>query len=469
MSRHADPTLPRPFAASLLLTLFLSTLSACERENPPSAEHPEPARLLSVDPVLASLLTSLSPVPPAPQDPTNRFADDPAAAHFGQFLFFDTALSASSTMSCATCHTPQLAFTDGLAIAEAAQVGTRNTPAIWNTAHYPWLNWDGSADTLWAQATRPFEADHELASTRTTIARAIATDPQRRAAYEAIFEPLPDPTFFESLPARAMPRPNEPQHPDAIAWAAMSSEQQQTVTRIFINCCKAIAAYQRLLVSADSPFDRFAAAVRTDSLADWAAKGNPGFGEPELAGLDLFTGGADCLACHAGPLFSDFAFHSIRVAPTSGGSPTDAARFEGVNALFQSEFNSAGPHSDDPAAPIARRLEFLANPSTNWGRFKTPSLRNVALTAPYMHAGQFETLDRVLDHYSTFENALPPDHHTVQEGLLRPLQLTEAQRQNLVAFLHALTDISIDPRLLEQPNSPLPPSEKAKTGPEADG
>ncbi|MFU8829563.1 MAG: cytochrome-c peroxidase, partial [Phycisphaerales bacterium] len=275
--------------------------------------------------------------------------------------------------------------------------------------------------------------------------------------------------FVRKIPDVARAEVVEPQHPDAIAWAAMSSEQQQTVTRIFINCCKAIAAYQRLLVSADSPFDRFAAAVRTDSLADWAAKGNPGFGEPELAGLDLFTGGADCLACHAGPLFSDFAFHSIRVAPVSGGSPTDAARFEGVNALFQSEFNSAGPHSDDPAAPIARRLEFLANPSTNWGRFKTPSLRNVTLTAPYMHAGQFDTLGRVLDHYSTFENALPPDHHTVQEGLLRPLQLTEAQRQNLVAFLHALTDISIDPRLLEQPNSPLPPSGKAKTGPEADG
>src|SRR5690606_15999491 len=110
-------------------------------------------------------------------DPTNRYSADPRAAHFGQFLFFDTALSGNGTMSCATCHQPERAFTDGLPVAEAAAAGPRNTPSILNASHFPWLNWDGSADTLWMQAARPLEAAHELNSTRTTIAKAIALDP----------------------------------------------------------------------------------------------------------------------------------------------------------------------------------------------------------------------------------------------------------------------------------------------------
>jgi len=102
--------------------------------------------------------------------------------------------------------------------------------------------------------------------------------------------------------------------------------------------------------------------------------------------------------------------------------------------------------------------------SESWGKFRTPSLRNVALTAPYMHAGQFPDLDRVLDHYSTFEGALPPDHHDAGNLLLRPLDLNDQQKSDLLAFLISLTDTALPPDLLKQPTSPLPVGEQAKTG-----
>lgn len=449
--------------AAAILALGMAGAVGCEGESEDSDQR-TPENILTVSPETASLLRTLSPAPTPPGDPTNRYADDPEAAHLGHYLFFDTAMSPRNDLSCASCHIPGKAFTDGLPVAEAAGTGTRNTPSIINAAHYPWLNWDGSADTLWSQAARPLEADHELGSTRTTIAKLIGTDPARRQAYEQVFGALPPEQVFAELPDRAAPRPGEPDHPDAAAWDRMPESDRNLVNSLFANVCKAIAAYQQQLVAADSPFDRFASAVASGSLDRWAEMGNPGFATSELRGFELFSGEADCIACHSGPFFSDFAFHSVRVAPALGGAPTDAGRYAGLEDLFANPLNSSGAYSDDPAAPRAARLEFMANPSSNWGRFRTPPLRNVARTGPYMHAGQYPTLERVLDHYSTFRDTLPPDHHTVQERLLRPLNLSEDQKEDLLAFLHALTDISIDPSLLEPPDSPIPGSVEAKTG-----
>ncbi len=446
-------------SAALATSAFV--LLSCENQSSSSASPAAPP--LAVSPETARLILSLSPTPTTPSDPTNRVSSDLRAAHFGRFLFFDTSLSGNGALSCATCHQPDRAFTDGLPVADAAAIGTRNTPSILNAAHYPWLNWDGSADTLWMQAARPFEAAHELDSTRTTVVKAIALEPNRRAAYEAIFGQLPPASRFATMPDRATPV-SETGSPEQLAWLAMSEPDRALVTEIFVNVCKAIAAYEHRLTSRNSPFDRFASAVATGDLQEWANQGNPGFGEAELEGFKLFSGRADCIACHAGPFFSDFAFHSVRVAPTSGPPQTDAGRFDGLATLTSSDLNAAGPYSDDVNAPRARRLEFMTNQSTNWGRFRTPSLRNVALTAPYMHAGQFETLDRVLDHYSTFEGALPPDHHDAQEQLLRPLSLSPEERVAILAFLHALTDTTLDSELRSPPDSPLPPSDQAKTG-----
>lgn len=420
--------------------------------------------MLTVSPETASILRTLTPAPRLPQDPTNRYADDPAAAHFGQFMFFDTALSASGALSCATCHKPEMAFADGLPRAVASEEGRRNTPSIINAAHFAWLNWDGSADTLWGQAARPFEAEHELATTRTSIARLIGTDPDRRAAYEAIFESLPPVTYFEALPERAMPVLNDPKHPDQLAWDSMTDEQKTVVNSVFVNLCKAIAAYQMQLVAANSPFDRFAQTVRSADRQHWVGREVNGFGIAELRGLELFTGDAGCIACHAGPMFSDFTFHGVRVPPFHGGAPDDSGRFEGLGALLENPLNSAGPFSDAPDAPVAERLRFMKASSESWGMFRTPSLRNVALTDPYMHAGQFEDLDRVLDHYSTFEGALPPDNHAIGNQLLRPLNLSSEQKSDLKAFLLSLTDTNIPQHLTRPPEAPLPVDPQAKTG-----
>ncbi|MFI4855992.1 MAG: cytochrome-c peroxidase [Phycisphaerales bacterium JB065] len=447
----------------ILASASVALISCKEQPAPrPATDAPAPTPL-TVSAETASLILSLSPPPLPPADPTNRLSSDPRAAHFGRFLFFDSALSGSANMNCATCHKPELAFTDGLPVAEGAAVGTRNTPSILNAAHFPWLNWDGSADTLWMQAARPLEAAHELNSTRTTLAKAIALDPDRRAAYEAIFGELPPASRFKSMPDRATPSA-EADSPERRAWQTMSEPDQDLATQVFVNICKAIAAYEHRLTSRNSPFDRFASAVATGDLQEWANQGNPGFGQTELAGFELFAGEADCIACHAGPFFSDFAFHSVRVAPTAGPPQIDPGRFDGLGTVMTNPLNSAGPHSDDPQSSRAQRLTYLTNPGTNWGRFRTPSLRNVAVTAPYMHAGQFESLDRVLDHYSTFKDALPPDHHDAQERLLRPLNLSPDQRTAIIAFLHALTDIPSDPNLGTPPDSPIPPPDQAKTG-----
>ena len=446
----------RTFVAHVLIAFATAAaLSGCERQDSAPVADDSDVDVLHVSDDVAEVLRGLDLPTNSATDSTNRFFANADAAHFGQYLFFEESFSASGTTSCATCHQPSRMFTDGLPVAQAEGTGTRNTPSILNTAHFPWLNWDGSADTLWMQAMRPFEAEHELDSTRTTIAKLMGTREDLRLGYESVFGALPDSGVFNRLPDRAMP--------GMAAWDEMSEAQRELVDGVFVNICKAIASYERILVSRDAPFDRFARAVSTGGLADWATAGNPGFGETELEGFRLFATEMDCIACHAGPYFSDFAFHSVRVPPRGGGAPVDAARFEGLNALITSPMNAAGPHSDDRQSSRARRIDFLQNPSSNWGRFRTPSLRNVDLTPPYMHAGQFDTLDAVLHHYSTFDGALPPDHHDAQERLLRPLDLSDEEKAAIIAFLRSLSAPPPAPELLEKPASAISGG-KAKTG-----
>jgi cytochrome c peroxidase len=391
-------------------------------------------------------ILSMSPLGPPPTDPTTAYAEDPAAARLGHRLFFETRLSSSGAHSCATCHDPAQHLADGRAVAEAIGTGNRHTPALWNVAHQRWFNWDGAADSLWSQALRAIENDHELGMTRTTLVRTIAGDASLRAAYESVFGPLPE---VDGLPERAMPRPSDPTHADHVAWLGLSDGQRDAVNRVAANVGKALAAYQRLLVSNDSRFDRFVAGLRASDAEAMGA-----LSADAQRGLRLFVGEANCIACHSGPLLSDGAFHSVRVAPRGGGTPMDSARFGGVRALRASPFNAAGPYSDDAASAAARRLEFLANTGENWGKFRTPSLRNAALTAPYMHAGQKPTLRAVLEHYSTFAEALPPGHHAPVDDFLQPLDLSESDLAALEAFLESLTDVSsVDARLLGPPGA----------------
>jgi cytochrome c peroxidase len=142
--------------------------------------------------------------------------------------------------------------------------------------------------------------------------------------------------------------------------------------------------------------------------------------------------------CHSGPNFSNREFHDIRVPPPEGAA-RDEGRSEGLAHLAEDEFIASGPYSDDPEGSRAQLLYFLDNQASASGHFKTPGLRNVATTAPYMHAGQMTTLRDVVRYYSTLEGAVAPADPKHVEALIRPLHLTEQEIDDVVEFLQSLT------------------------------
>ena len=152
-----------------------------------------------------------SPLAPMPGSSTNRFADDPAAARLGQYLFFDPRLSRNEEFSCATCHDPKLGYSDGKTLGVALSAVERHSMSLWNVAYNRWQFWDGRADSLWAQALQPIEDPRELGSSRVEVVHLFAADKKLRRAYEKIFGALPS---VERLPKRARPIPTEPHHAD---------------------------------------------------------------------------------------------------------------------------------------------------------------------------------------------------------------------------------------------------------------
>ena len=396
------------------------------------------------------VIARMSPLPPPPPNPTNRYADDPQAARLGQMLFFDPRLSANGAISCATCHDPAKSFTDGRAMAEGLATGTRNTPALWNVAYNRWHFWDGSADTLWAQALHPIERDDEMGSSRLEVAHLIDCDGDLRAAYQRVFGPLPDLADARRFPPRGKPA-RDPRLGGRSAagaaeraWGAMIAADRDAIDRLFSNVGKALEAYERKLVSRAAPFDRFARGLAADDAERMSA-----LSPAAQRGAKLFIGRGQCRLCHTGPNFTDGEFHNTRVPPAAGRAPTDPGRLAGLPAAQRDPFNSAGAYSDAPAGERAQMLGFVANGQDNGGAFKTPSLRNVAGTAPYMHEGQLQTLEEVLRYYSTLADALPAHHGG--ESVLAPRDFSPAELADLAAFLTSLTDESLNPALLRPP------------------
>lgn len=368
-------------------------------------------------------ILALSPLGPLPADPTNEFADNPEAARFGQRLFFEPRLSANGKISCATCHEPQHGFADDKPLAVGMQGGARRTQTLWNVAYNRWFFWDGRADSLWSQAVQPLERTEEHGFSRRQVAELIVGVAELRAEYERVCGPLSGPR-------------NAPKEVD----------------RILVNVAKCLAAYERRLVSRDSPFDRFVAALRKDEAPATADRSANKEAYPVAAqrGLRLFIGSANCRLCHNGPNFTDNEFHSIRVPPLGGGPQRDPGRFAAFERLKRDPFNAAGAFSADVNGALAQRLTQLAARPDTWGQFKTPGLRNVATHPPYMHQGQLATLTEVVQFYSTFEGALPADSHG--EQFLKPLALSPQEIDDLVAFLTSLSDDHVNPELLRAPD-----------------
>ncbi|MCH2162940.1 MAG: hypothetical protein MK085_13860 [Phycisphaerales bacterium] len=416
----------------ILVACMAWALQACEdATTPPKAE----VATVALDEKVKRRVLRASPLPPMPADPTNRVADLPEAAQLGQSLFFEERLSGTGTFSCATCHDPARHFADGRQLSMAISEGTRHTPSLLNVGHHRWITWDGRSDSLWAQALRPMEHPDEMGGDRVAVARLMGSDPQLRSAYEEIFGAFP--LDVDALPLRA--RPGEDAEL-AEAWASLDPEVQESVMEVMANVGKALAAYQRKLESRDAPFDRFVTALRGNQSTE-------GLLSPQAQrGMALFFGVAECWECHAGPLFSDGEFHNIGVPPTGGGLPRDPGRFLGSRIVKSDPFNAAGPFSDAREGDWATTVRGTRIDPDTWGAFKTPSLRGVAKTPPYMHAGQFQSLEEVVRFYSTLEGAVQLDHH--QEQVLSPLNLSEEQISALVAFLESLAGNRLDETLL---------------------
>ncbi len=396
---------------------------------------------------LAPNLDRLSPLPSIPLDSTNRWHSDPRAIHLGHWLFFDPRLSVTGEVSCATCHDPQLAFTDGKPLAHTLGEGTRKTPTVLNLAYSRWFFWDGRTDSLWAQAMEPFENPIEMGMDRLAIAHIVSQDKSVRKAYEEIFGALPNLEDGSRFPAHGRPIASDQSHPHAQAWEALHASDQFAINRVFSNLGKAIAAYEAQLVRSNAPFDRYVSARRNGDPT-----GGAQLSQAAQRGLALFLGRGQCTLCHTGPTFSDLEFHNNQVPTRDGGLPQDAGRFDGERRVKASPFNAAGPFSDDPSGPAAARVRQLRIDASHWGEFKTPSLRNLRGRAPYFHAGQMPDLESVLEFYSSLEGSSGQSHHA--ERILKPLELTQSETRDLIAFLESLEGEPLPAHLLAPPESP---------------
>jgi len=392
-------------------------------------------------------ILELSPLPEPPPDPTNAVYESPAAARFGQALFFDTRLSGTGETSCATCHDPSLSWTDGKRVASAVSILARNTPALWNVAYNRWFFWDGRKDSLWSQALGPLEDPREHAGSRLQFSHLIADDPDYRRAYTDVFGEPPDLSNDLRFPAEGRPMTGQPDHPHVLNWTSMTGRDRETVNRIFSNLGKSIAAFERRLLSRSSAFDTFVEGLRERDSEKQAA-----LSPSAKRGLGLFLGKARCFLCHTGPNFTDLEFHNDRVPGGEGEGALEMGRFMGVQQVREDEFNGIGRFSDDPDGIAHDKIAYLIRNVHSRGEFKSPSLRNVARTPPYMHNGQFATLADVVRFYNKLEGALPT--HKGAERLVIPLGLTEDEEQDLVSFLESLTDEELPEELLGPPTKP---------------
>lgn len=345
--------------------------------------------------VLASL--SLASLGELPKDPSNRYADDTAAARFGKKLFFDTRLSANGKVSCGTCHLPAQDFQDGVALAKGVGTTARRTMPIAGTAYSPWMFWDGRADSHWSQALGPLESPVEHGGDRVQYAKHVATE--YRTEYEQIFGTLP------------------------------AGAHREDASRVYANMGKAIAAFERTIELGETRFDRYIAA----ELAGKPHTAADSLSADEEAGLKLFIGKGSCINCHNGARLTDDHFHNTGVAASPLVAQVDSGRAVGVRQALAGEFNCLSRHSDAKPEQCSE-LRFAVTEGAELLRaYKTPSLRNVAERAPFMHAGQLSSLSDVIAHYDRAPRA--PFGKTE----LKRLRLSETERRQLEAFLRTLS------------------------------
>lgn len=384
-----------------VLVLTLAAATAAQPATPAAvpagwAANGADTALVTFTPAEYARILAHGPWPPPPRsDPANRVDGHPEAVALGRQLFFDTRLSASGKLACASCHDPQRGFQDG----RAAPRHGRNTPGLLDVALHRWHGWDGAFDSLWAASLAPLTARDELAATAQSALAYLAGNADAHARYRALFKQAPQ--------------------PDA---------------DLLVNLAKALAAFQATLVSPRTAFDAF-----RDALARGDGSAAAHYPAPARRGLKLFVGAGRCFVCHAGPLFSNGEFGDVGRPFFSAGG-VDPGRWGGLRQLLSSPYNRLGPHADvAPTDPSAVATRHVAAEPRNYGEFRVPGLRGLARSAPYFHDGSAATLEEVVHHYSELdENRI----HADGARLLQALRLTPQQIADLVAFLRTLSPAS---------------------------
>lgn len=355
------------------------------------------AELLDFTPAEVRAILRHGPWPqPVLRDASNRVSARPEAIALGEALFFERRLSPSGAVSCARCHAPGKAWTDGRKVAAGIGDLHRNTPMLWNAGLGRWFGWDGGSDSLWSFSVRPILHPLEMGATPKHVAETLRADPQLACLYREVY------------------------------GAAKEADE-----RVLVNAAKAIAAFVETLVSGRTPFDEF-----RDALAQGDREAAARYPIAAQRGLRIFVGRGNCGFCHFGPAFTNGEFADIGV-PFFVPGGVDPGRYGGIKRLLSDRFNLTGAHSDDGSGRTAAKTRHVHLQPRNFGEFKVPGLRNVALTAPYMHNGSLATLADVVKHYSELnEDRL----HTEGEKILRPLKLSGEEAADLAAFLESLTD-----------------------------
>lgn len=321
-------------------------------------------------------------------------ADNPMSAakvELGRALFHDRRLSVSGNMSCATCHQQKAGFSDGrkVAIGATGQAHPRNAMGLANVAYFSVLTWaDPAQARLETQALVPMFGEHPvemgLAGKEESLLRLLHRDPRYERLFRAAFAADPEPWSLQNL-------------------------------------TRALAAFQRSLLSFDAPYDRYRYGGERNAISAAARRGEKLFFSERLA----------CFHCHGGINFSDAVVHERIDKPEPG--------FHN-NALYNIDGRGAYP-------PDNQGLKAHTGKPDDIGRFRTPSLRNVAVTAPYMHDGSIANLSGVIDHYAAGGRTLKggPERgvgamNPHKSGFVKGFRISRGEKADLIAFLESLTD-----------------------------
>ena len=332
-------------------------------------------------------------LPPVPVPAENPIT--PEKVKLGDKLFHDSRFSSTGEVSCATCHDRKKGFADALPVSVGIKnlKGTRNAPTVINAAYLRTQFWDGREPTLESQSAQPFLNPVEMGlKDHKPILKIVRTDPEYAELFKKVFGKTGD---------------------------------QITMTEVK----QALATFQRTLIGGNSPFDRYYFVGDKTAMSPAA-----------IRGLDIYIGQGRCVSCHVieqtQALFTDNRFHMIGVSANQ--MPQDLDELLAAVKDVKERGTDIAVLSNPKTSSLGRYA--VTRDLTDIGAFKTPTLRNIELTAPYMHDGSHKTLEEVVQFYNNGGRLKETDPlPELLSGGIRPLNLTEEQQADLVAFLKALT------------------------------